>query len=282
MGILKNIRQLILLRFNLRKTIAFNFKAFPAKVAIRFPVLLFGKIQYDVKRGSIVIDSSRKTDILRIGASYGYYGTKPHHNTIYTNYGIHILKGRCDIENGGIVRILNNAVFETGSIVKFGANARIQCAKSIVINDVVRFSWDCQLFDTDFHYILKQGGIIKKNSAPVLIGSYVWVGNHVSILKSSVIPSYSVISTHSLVNKPFPKEATASIIGGVPAKIISKGTRIFIGDYSGEGDRRLDRLFSENNLDEVDINSELAKRYLGDYSYYNQSHSLMPIMLETH
>lgn len=281
MGILKNFRQLILLRFNLRKTIAFNFKAFPTKVAIRFPVLLFGKIQYDVKRGSIVIDSSKKTDILRIGASYGYYGTKPHQNTIYTNYGIHILKGRCDIENGGIVRILKNAVLKTGNIVKFGANARIQCAKSIEINDVVRFSWDCQLFDTDFHYILKQGGIIKKNSVPVFIGSNVWVGNHVSILKSSIIPSYSVISTHSLVNKPFPKEETASIIGGIPAKIISKGTRIFIGDYSGEGDRRLDRLFSENNLDEVNINSELAKRYLEDYSYYNQSHSLMSIMIET-
>ena len=270
MGILKNIRQLILLRFNLRKTIAFNFKAFPAKVAIRFPVLLFGKIQYDVKRGCIVIDSGKKTDVLRIGASYGYYGTKPHQNTIYTNCGTHILKGRCDIENGGIVRILKDAVFTTGNIVKFGANARIQCVKSIEINDVVRFSWDCQLFDTDFHYILKEGGIIKKNSASVLIGSNVWVGNHVSILKNSVIPSYSVISTHSLVNKPFPKEATASIIGGIPAKIIGKGTRLFVNDYSGEGDRRLDKLFSENNINEVEINSELAQKYLGDYSFFKQ------------
>ena len=270
MGILNNIRSLLLLRFNLRKTIAFNFKVFPAKVAVRFPVLLFGKIQYDVKKGCIVIDTKRKTDILRIGASYGYFGTKPQQYTIYSNHGTHVIKGRCDIENGGIVRILNGAVFTTGNIVKFGANARIKCVKNIEINDVVRFSWDCQLFDTDFHYILKQGGIIKNNSAPVYIGSNVWIGNHVSILKSSVIPSYSVISTHSLVNKPFPKEATASIIGGIPAKIIGKGTRLFVNDYSGEGDRRLDKLFSENNINEVEINSELAQKYLGEYSFFTQ------------
>ena len=270
MGILKNIRQLILLRFNLRKTIAFNFKVFPTKVAVRFPVLLFGKIQYDVKKGCIVIDSKRKTDILRIGASYGYFGTKSHQYTIYSNHGTHVIKGRCDIENGGIVRILNGAVFTTGNIVKFGANVRIKCVKNIEINDVVRFSWDCQLFDTDFHYLLKQGCIIKKNSAPVLIDSKVWIGNHVSIMKGSVIPHHSVISSHSLVNKPFAEDDKNSIIGGIPAKVIGKGTRIFIDDFSGEGDRRLDKLFNENNITEVDINSDLAKNYLGDYLFYKQ------------
>ena len=268
MNILANIRQLIKLKLNLRKTVSFNFRVFPPKVAIYFPVLLFGKIQYQVKRGCIVIDTKRKTDIFRIGASYGFFGTKPHRYTCYSNIGKHVLKGRCDVENGGIVRVRENAVLTTGNYVKFGANVRVQCASSITISDLVRFSWDCQLFDTDFHYILKQGGIIKKNTLPVFIGNNVWVGNHVSIMKGSMVPSYSVVSSQTLVNKQFSSESV--IIGGIPAKVIGEGTRLFIEDYSGEGDKQLDLLFAENDVSEVLYNSDLVNNYLRKYRYFKQ------------
>ncbi len=55
----------------------------------------------------------------------------------------------------------------------------------------------------------------------IYIGNHVWVIANTTILKGSNIPSNCIVSTYSLVNKPFEEENC--IIAGIPAKVVKRG-----------------------------------------------------------
>ena len=55
------------------------------------------------------------------------------------------------------------------------------------------------------------------NTAPIVIGSNVWIANDVNVLKGSQIPSNTVVGTMLLVNKPLEK---CGIYAGIPARLI--------------------------------------------------------------
>lgn len=254
-----NIRKIIELRPNLLKTIWVNFKVLKFKDAIKFPIVLYGGVELrGLKKGSIVFEKvSRAT--LRIGGGGGFYGRVPRSHTLYHNHGTHYVHGRCNILNGGIINITDKAVFETGKRVSIGANVRIKCTDKIAIGDSCMISWDVQIFDTDFHYVVSEGKEIMRNNKPVIIGDTVWIGSRVTILKGTELPEGTVVSSNSLVNKSFKEEGADLALGGMPAKIIGRDKRRFV--FEGEdmpsliaADEKLNRVFSENrDLFSVDV-----------------------------
>lgn len=258
------VKKLFESRPNLIKTIWVNFKVLRFRNAIKFPIVLYGGVELrGLKRGSIVFDKIA-TATLRIGGGGGFYGRVPRSHTLYHNNGIHHVHGRCNILNGGIVNITDKAVFETGHRVSIGANVRIKCTDRITIGDSCMVSWDVQIFDTDFHYIVSDGREILRNNKPVIIGNAVWIGSRATILKGSEIPDGTIISSCSLVNKNFMGGANCCldmVLGGVPAKVIGSGKRRFM--FDGEkmpsliaADALLNKQFLENkSLNRMNVES---------------------------
>jgi len=74
--------------------------------------------------------------------------------------------------------------------------------------------------DTDWHHLDRSlDGIEPPPSAPVIIGSNVWLGMNVNVFKGVSIGDNSVIAANSLVTKDIPENALAI---GAPAKVIKK------------------------------------------------------------
>ena len=91
-----------------------------------------------------------------------------------------VVKNSGTIEIGGLficqtgVKILirEGAVFSVADKVKFGHLSKVVCHKKISIGNDFRMSWECQIFDTDFHFVYNT----EKNKyyprlKPVIIGN---------------------------------------------------------------------------------------------------------------
>lgn len=56
----------------------------------------------------------------------------------------------------------------------------------LTVGDGCAISWGCQFLDEDFHLIEYEGK--KEKSCEIVIGSHVWIGSNVTVLKGSVVP----------------------------------------------------------------------------------------------
>lgn len=78
-----------------------------------------------------------------------------------------------------------------------------------------------KICDTDYHYIENiETNFTEPKSLPIVIGNCVWVGQGVTISKGAVIPDWTIISQHSLVNQVY-KLPPYCVIGGFPARLLT-------------------------------------------------------------
>jgi len=108
----------------------------------------------------------------------------------------------------------------------FGNNIHINngfsaiAEKSIVIEDDVLIGYHCNIIDSDFHNLNpEKRNETDPNPQEIIIKKNVFIGNNVTILKGVVLGENSVVANGAVVSKSFPENV---VIGGVPAKIISK------------------------------------------------------------
>lgn len=102
---------------------------------------------------------------------------------------------------------------------------------------------------TNSHCTVNENSIVKKNTVPVIIGNYNWIGNRVVIVKGTETKDYTIVTTGNLLNKNYMKldnNENYSMLTGTPAKIISHGMKRI---YSVSVEKQIKKLFdSTNNL----------------------------------
>lgn len=89
----------------------------------------------------------------------------------------------------------------------------IGCASHIVLEHNVRCGANTLITDTDWHVDDKRIGL----NAPVHIGSNVWLGVNVTVLKGVTIGENTLVAAGSVVTHPLPSNVVAA---GVPARIL--------------------------------------------------------------
>ena len=99
-------------------------------------------------------------------------------------------------------------------------NCHLACIEGtkIVIGERCLFSSDITFRTGDSHSILNAENIRINKSKDIIIGSKVWIGNKVILLKGSMIGNDCVVGTGSVVSGKVFENNT--LIAGVPAKII--------------------------------------------------------------
>jgi len=117
----------------------------------------------------------------------------------------------CTLRQGAKITIGNGSGF-SGTV--------ISAAKSIEIGSNVLCGANVTITDTDWHHLDRTlEGIEPVPSAPVVIGSNVWLGMNVIVLKGVSIGSNSVIAANSLVSTDIPENVIAV---GQPAKVVKR------------------------------------------------------------
>lgn len=204
------------------KTIKINFKLLPFKQAIRFPILIYGDVVFRSLNGRIIINSENIRPGMIIMGDYSWYPgyISP---VILTIDGEMIIKGGIHIGMGAYILVAKNAILTIGEDSLVGSNTKIMCFDSITLGEHCIITWETQFTDTSFHYIEKDNEI-SPLTKPILLGKYCWIGNRTNVSKGTILPNYSIVASHSIVNKDFSDCGEYCFYAGSPAKL--KGTNI--------------------------------------------------------
>ncbi len=209
---------LLLLKHHPIKTIWINFKCLPFKQAMYLPILLYGKTHFRSLEGNIVIDCNKISPfMIRIGNNLSYVQTNVA-KTVWTIKGKLIFTGPISFMHGTYLMVGTTGTLKFGSKgTVCGSSSKIMCYDNITIGNTVRMAWNTQIYDTSFHYVKTEKGV-NNLTQPIVIGDNVWIGNNSTITKGSVIPNWSIICSHSLVNKDLTEYGEKCMYAGSPIK----------------------------------------------------------------
>ena len=207
----------LLLRLNL-KTIYFNLKYFPFKVAIKLPVLIGRKVFLSRMNGRVIINGPISTGLIQIGYGKVCITDFKRSRAILEIDGDLIFNGRAFIMQGCKINIMQNAQLIIGDDFNMSVECVIIVEKKIQIGKSSGISWESLVMDTDFHHIYDEDGVEFNHPKEIIIGDKVWVGCKCTLLKGAEIPSGSIVAANSMVTKKLSGEK--SIFGGNPIRTL--------------------------------------------------------------
>jgi acetyltransferase-like isoleucine patch superfamily enzyme len=103
---------------------------------------------------------------------------------------------------------------EMGNRVGINYGAEFYAEQSVTIGDDTITGALVTIYDTSFHPV-EEGEVTK--TAPVSIGSNVWIGRGVTIFAGVTIGDHAVVATGAIVTSDVPPRVLAA---GAPAKVI--------------------------------------------------------------
>lgn len=214
---LKILAQILLFFFpwRLRRLLLCSFFNFDiAKTAkIGYSILLANKVILKDYSSIGHLNICKKIDLLELG-EYSNIGTR----NFITGFSTQIIgfKHFTHISN-------RECVLRVGKHTGITSRHYFDCNGGIYIGDF------CQIagFESAFLTHSIDLKLNRQDTASIVINNYVFIGTRCTFLKGSSIPSRSLVSACSLINKKFTQED--SLYGGVPCKFIKnvKGYHFF-------------------------------------------------------
>lgn len=109
------------------------------------------------------------------------------------------------MRSGACLRVRRGAVCTIGENVSLNSSNIVACRESVTIGDNVQFSPNVQIYDHD-HDFRAQGGIgaMEYKTAPVRIGSDVWIGANTVILRGTELGDGCVVGAGSVIKGKYP------------------------------------------------------------------------------
>lgn len=194
----------------------------PFKQAIHLPFDFYYRVRFNDLSGKIKIKSDK---VYRGMIKIGGRGSDifPRQCSVITLRGYMELGYGIEFGTGISLVIDKDARFVLGNHVRLGANTKVYCTKQIEMGDEIGFSWECQIFDTNFHYVKNvETGQIYPIDSPIKIGSYAWFGNRVNVMKGTVIPDNTIVASNSLCNKNYSEMGEYILLVGSPVELKKK------------------------------------------------------------
>lgn len=225
------------------KTLLFNLRCLDWERAKKCPIFIFPKTKIKLCTGKIHINFPASTGDIQIGFDWGFRSNGP---TQIRIEGELSFNGKCKIIQG-----CNICVAETGHLT-FGdnnlvsENVLIYCWNKITFGEYVRITYQCNIFDSDFHYTLNiDSRTIKRHSAPITIGNYVWIGNRTNIKKGTKIPDYvTVAASGTTLTKDYTTLVDKyGVLAGNPAKTLRGHICRIWNSEAQKEDKLLDQWF---------------------------------------
>jgi acetyltransferase-like isoleucine patch superfamily enzyme len=213
-----------IVKVNLYATFLINFKKFPFLLALKFPILLYGKVNFKDLSGQIHIDSKDfNFGMIKIGGNHEIVMSSDEPTEILIKGKI-TFGGNARFGQGVKIIVWNNGSIYFGDNFSIGSSSHIVSFRNINFGINCLISWKCNFFDTDFHFIKNSiTNEVKDNCGPIKIGCYTWIGSNVTILKNTILPNEIIIGSNSLCSGNYlDKIDCKTIIAGNPAKLIKR------------------------------------------------------------
>lgn len=216
------------------KTLYFNLRSLSLKEALRFPILIYTNTAIISSVGKIKFN----VPAINFGMiKWGLFNSfRSQGKTLINNKGTIIFNGKGVFLMGSDVSVFNDAILHFGNEFFIGENVKIYAQKKIVFDDYVRVSYQCDICDSDFHYVIDiNSGIVGCKNRDIYIGAYNWIGNKTTIKKGTKTPHHTMVaSSYSVLSKDYTKTVGPySVLGGCPAKVIkSNVSRVWYNEQN--------------------------------------------------
>lgn len=210
---MRKINRLFQYALSFPKTLYFNIRTLPFKVALKLPIFVYFDVKLgELHKGIINIDAPLRPFMIKFGVG-GVDGIDSMKSQLWLQKGSVVFKGQASFAKGCSIR--NNGNLSFGDNFGAGKNCFISCTDSISFGNDIMMAWGGTIRDSDGHTIC-YGGIPQLSSKPVSIGNHVWLAANTTILKGVTIMDNCVVAYGSLVTKTIEEEGI--LMGGVPAK----------------------------------------------------------------
>lgn len=212
--------------FNPFATLWLNLRSFPINQALKFPVWCYGQPRFYGLSGTMRVEGHVMSGMIRFNqVKYGAPSNMSVQSEIQ-NQGLIIFRGQGLIGTGNKVVVGCGAVLDIGKNFKITDMCNIGCFCEIRIGEQSRIVHRCQVFDSNYHYVVNFArGVVPNHIDPIHIGKGCWICNSSTITGGTILPDYTIVGSNSLVNKDYSNIPESSMIGGIPAKLISTGFR---------------------------------------------------------
>ena len=212
--------------FNPFCTVYLNFRCFPFKQAIRFPMYVYGRPKLYSLYGSMECKDKCYSGMIRFNQTNTTAPCLTATSSEINHWGKIIFHGKCQIYTSNKINTGLNGVIELGDNTKIAHFCNITAYSQISIGEQSRIVHRCQVLDTNFHLIADfNKNRVKRVAHPITIGNYCWICNSTTVTGGAVIPDKTIVASNSLVGKDYSEIPEESMIGGVPAKYIATGYR---------------------------------------------------------
>lgn len=181
-------------------TLYINFKYFKFKDAVKFPILVFGKVSVQALKGNISISAPLNTGMIKFG--FIQVGIFPKSiRTIFDIHGTLEFVGKANFGRGAGLSVNKGGYMKIGDNFKLSGNSSIIAShgKSVTFGNDCLISWDVLVMNSDFHEIYDMESKIINPAQDVVIEDHVWIGCRSLILKGAKISKNSIIAANSTV-----------------------------------------------------------------------------------
>ncbi|WP_176421905.1 acyltransferase [Fibrobacter sp. UWH1] len=165
------------------------------------------------------------------------------------NWGTVVFHGPCEIHTGVKINVFRFATLDLGSQCHIMPNCNVTANGLVVIGNNTRLAHRSQIMDSNYHFIADvKNKTVRNIHCPIYIGDCVWICNSVTVSAGAKIPSHTIVSSGSLVNKDFSNIPESSIIGGCPAKLLKSDCRRI---YNQSLESTIRKWFRENPEEKI-------------------------------
>lgn len=247
-------------RIRLFKTAYVNFRTLPFKQAVKWPIFIYGRVKLYNLSGQIEIRGPVERGMIKFGYRKGYFsGPKGSAMLFLAQNAKLIFNGPCVFDYDYAIRITENGIVRIGTYCRFGNDTKIYCEENIEIGAFSRFPFGTCIMDTNYHYMMDlSSGTVHKQSSPIRIGAYNWIGNTSQIMKGTKTPDWCTVASKSFLNKDYTQSNQENVlIAGHPAKIIKEN---YVRIFSFDAEQRIKKWF-EQFPNQTYRNEELIQTY---------------------
>lgn len=154
-----------------------------------------------------------------IGKVWPGWGAMP--TTFLVKDGAVVEATNFELHAGSTLVVMKDAYLNLGENNYLNRNCTLVCSQEITFGKNVIIAQNVIIRDSDVHHII-DGDIELPNSAPIHIGSDVWIGTGAIVLKGVTIGDGAVVAAGAVVTNDVPEYA---IVAGNPAKVIKNNIR---------------------------------------------------------
>ncbi len=187
------------LLLSIPKTLYFNLKHFPLKVAIKIPILINRRTKLANISGDIILPEKITFGLVKIGfsGSYALGGA-----SYFENRGKIVIKGKATFSRGIQLIVGSKGCLEIGSDFRCNANCIINVGNQISFGNDCLLSWNIMILDGDGHKIyFIDDSSMKMKKKQISVGNHVWICANSTILKGATIADNSIVAAGTTVSK---------------------------------------------------------------------------------